>query len=225
MSFCRIYSWTNTLDHKRLIGQSWNIKRRKAHHLCEVRKNRHVNPHFQSAWNKYGESIFEFEIIESIDNPTQDVLDAREQYWILYYNSLTEGYNLKMGGSNGKQSEITKKRNSKSKMGSKNPMYGKVISKEERQRKSKINKKIWKSWPKSKQQKIINNLVLNEPVRYPSLINVNTGEIIPSGENISELSNRLNVHNSNLYKVITGERKTTGGWALLKSKNRAMNRK
>ena len=50
----------------------------------------------QNAWNKYGEEKFNFEIIQ-ICEPSE--LDIKEQYWIKYYDSMKNGYNLCLGGS------------------------------------------------------------------------------------------------------------------------------
>ena len=61
----------------------------------------------QFAWNKYGESGFEFLIIEECDI---SIIDEREKYWISYYNSTNScfGYNNNSGGKRPIVSEKTK---------------------------------------------------------------------------------------------------------------------
>jgi group I intron endonuclease len=58
-----IYKIGNILNGKFYIGQTINFYQRKIQHLSKLRRNQHCNPHFQSAWNKYGEENFEFKII------------------------------------------------------------------------------------------------------------------------------------------------------------------
>lgn len=48
------------------------------------------------AFRKYGKENFKFEIIEETDE-----LDAREKYWIEFFNSIEEGYNIVNGGGKG----------------------------------------------------------------------------------------------------------------------------
>lgn len=46
--------------------------------------------------NKYGISNFTFEIIEECDKQS---LNEREIYWIEYYDSFHNGYNMTIGGT------------------------------------------------------------------------------------------------------------------------------
>jgi group I intron endonuclease len=88
-----IYSITNLINQKRYIGSTNVLKRRKNEHFNKLRKNRHVNLYLQSAWNKYGEQNFSFDVIECIN--IQDDLLKREQYWIDKFksNNRKYGYN------------------------------------------------------------------------------------------------------------------------------------
>lgn len=90
-----IYSITNLINNKKYIGQSIDIENRFVRHKCELRKGRHVNKHLQHAWNKYGENNFKFEIIEICSKTS---LNNRECYWISFYDTLNNGYNLDRGG-------------------------------------------------------------------------------------------------------------------------------
>lgn len=51
----------------------------------------------------------------------------------------------------------------------------------------------------------------NDGRKYPALINKNTGEIIPEGINIRKLARKLNMNNSSLYGVISGNRNSCFG--------------
>ncbi len=90
-----IYLIRNTVNNKIYIGQSKNIKWRWMKHRCELRGNRHANVHLQNAWNKYGEKAFVFEVVEEYAPKN---LNDREVYWIKKYNSISNGYNLNIGG-------------------------------------------------------------------------------------------------------------------------------
>ena len=58
-----IYEIVNTVNGKRYIGSSKNIAFRWCIHKTELRHNAHHSRHLQSAWNKYGESLFQFRIL------------------------------------------------------------------------------------------------------------------------------------------------------------------
>lgn len=85
-----IYKITNKLNNKIYIGQSIHILQRWEEH-----KYQECNSAIHQAIKKYGIDNFTFEIIEECD---QSLLDEKEIYWIKYYNSYKEGYNLTPGG-------------------------------------------------------------------------------------------------------------------------------
>ncbi len=65
------------------IGSSSNLKERKKDHLRVLRKDKHHNSHLQDAYEKYGESNFEFFVIEYLpDSVTYDEMFNIEQYWL-----------------------------------------------------------------------------------------------------------------------------------------------
>lgn len=80
-----VYKITNTVNGKFYVGSAINIKRRWTVHRYKLRHNKHDNKHLQSAWNKYGESAFEFSIIELCEDSLQ-----KEQH---YLDALKPEYN------------------------------------------------------------------------------------------------------------------------------------
>ena len=76
---CGIYCIENLINEKKYIGLSKDIERRISDHKNYLRKNKHINDHLQFAWNTYGESNFNFRIIELCD---ENMLREREIYYI-----------------------------------------------------------------------------------------------------------------------------------------------
>ena len=80
---CGIYMIRNTVNGKRYIGASRNIESRwEAHRnqLNGVWAIMHHNGELNDDWRRYGETAFEFVVVEEISNV--DTLTERENYWI-----------------------------------------------------------------------------------------------------------------------------------------------
>ena len=84
-----IYKITNKINGKIYIGQSNDIQRRFKEH-CYKKETP-----IEKAIHKYGKDNFNFEIIEECP---LNQLNERETYWILFYDSVTKGYNCNFGG-------------------------------------------------------------------------------------------------------------------------------
>lgn len=86
-----IYMFENINTHQKYIGQSINITKRKWEHY-----------NTPSSCSKIDDLLlknkdeFIFTIIEECNI---DKLDEREQYWIEYYDTINNGYNLIKGGN------------------------------------------------------------------------------------------------------------------------------
>lgn len=65
-------------------------------HLTELTNNCHDNINLQRVINKYGLNGLRFEIVEKCDS---DKCIERENFWIKFYNSYYEGYNLRIKGN------------------------------------------------------------------------------------------------------------------------------
>jgi len=87
-----IYIIKNKINGKFYVGSSDDIRHRWYEHVYKLRKNKHNNPHFQNAWNKYGENNFEFLIVEKCN---KDELLIKEQYYISKLQPFKKnGYNI-----------------------------------------------------------------------------------------------------------------------------------
>lgn len=107
-----IYKITNAIDGKIYIGQTNNNKYRWYCHIRELKQNKHNNNHLQYAWNKYGESNFNFEMIEILTNDRQKLND-RETFWLNYYIKKIgrkNMYNLGPTGNINTMSEESRKK-------------------------------------------------------------------------------------------------------------------
>ncbi len=135
-----IYAISNNVNNKSYIGLTNNLNRRKREHFSKLRKNKHKNKHLQSAWNKYGEENFTFDVLKECEI---DDLDNWEKWFISSNNSSNRkyGYNNELGGHHNKIiSEETRKKmkeNHYDCRGENNPNYGKVRPKSTREKISK----------------------------------------------------------------------------------------
>lgn len=90
-----IYKITNLINGKIYIGQTrQSYIDRFTQHKSHAR-NYHSNHKLANALRKYGDENF---IIEPIEYCSYNLLDEREKYWIQYYDSIKNGYNIMAGG-------------------------------------------------------------------------------------------------------------------------------
>ena len=61
-----IYKIVNISNGKYYVGSSNDIEWRTYNHFRKLKLRKHENPHLQSAWNLYGESMFEVVVVEKI---------------------------------------------------------------------------------------------------------------------------------------------------------------
>ena len=122
LPICGVYKIENLVNGKVYIGKSKNIGVRWSEHRSELNNGTHINPHLQSAWYKYGESNFRFDVIyKAID---EDDALKHEEYYIAKYKSYNSsfGYNLTKGGQSGYFTDESIANASKSKLGKYNDL-------------------------------------------------------------------------------------------------------
>ena len=88
-----IYKITNKINGKCYIGQTTDYKRRFQEHKSCGYGNEN-NKLLYYAFRKYGIDNFDFEVIEE----KTEKYNEKEKYWISYYDSFENGYNMTEGG-------------------------------------------------------------------------------------------------------------------------------
>lgn len=88
-----VYKITAKHNGKVYIGQSIDIYNRWRGHWKQVQQG--DSDYIHNAMRKYGKEGFNYEIIEQC---SQEIINEREKYWINYYDSYNNGYNLTTGG-------------------------------------------------------------------------------------------------------------------------------
>ena len=120
MMCCAIYIIKNIVNDKVYVGQTWTpVARRFIYHKVPTNKSC-IKLH--NALNKHGRDNFFVECIaDCSDQKTADYLEAN---YIIEYDSIKNGYNIREGGSRGLMSKESIEKISAAMMGSGNPMYG-----------------------------------------------------------------------------------------------------
>lgn len=131
-----IYAISNTVNSKKYIGQTTRtIEERWSKHKSA---STHCSA-LHSAMHKYGVEKFRIEQIDTANN--QEELDAKEKYYIEFYNTIApNGYNLTSGGEHPNHNESSIRKISESRRGEKHWAYGKTMPLETRIKISNANK-------------------------------------------------------------------------------------
>lgn len=132
-----VYQIKNKLNNKIYVGSSVNIEQRIKAHQKALNTNSHNNHYLQNAWNKYGESNFEFSVLEIVEDRLK--LREIEKNYIHKLNCVdhTIGYNILSDTNIGlgvKASMEVRKKISNACKGENNGNFGRKHTKKELQR-------------------------------------------------------------------------------------------
>lgn len=182
-----IYVIENILNGKVYVGSSVHIKRRTTIHRSCLRGGYHGNEHLQRAWTKYGESAFEFRIVQHC--PEED-LTTTEQYWLDKLSSEAEVYNVAIATDSS--------------------MRGRKMPESGRQ---KISAALTGHKRTKRECEIIRERMAKD---YPEFIH-ESGQIIPAGRNLAALCrNNKGLRQNSMWRVVHGTLKSHHGWMLHK---------
>lgn len=108
-----IYSITNTITNEKYIGEARDVAKRWQQHIKKLELNSHHNYKLQESYNKYGITVFTFNVLEIIPvsnseakNYNNELLSIllliREAYYMKKYSSLNNGFNCTRSFTNDK---------------------------------------------------------------------------------------------------------------------------
>ena len=110
-----VYKITNLKNNKIYVGSTGrSFSDRFTEHKRELNNNKHKNYYLQSSYNKWGESIFKFEILEIVKD-VSTLHEVEQKYLDLLCTSKKVSYNINIRATGGYQfSEETYKKRGKS---------------------------------------------------------------------------------------------------------------
>lgn len=88
---CGLYEIRNNLNGHFYVGSSTDIDRRIYIHQYLLRNGHHHNVHLQRAWNKYGSSVFEFNVVKLLP---RDECIGEEQKLLDIHFGKSYSYNV-----------------------------------------------------------------------------------------------------------------------------------
>src|SRR5262245_5316712 len=87
-----IYRIVNNITGRIYVGSALSLIKRCVQHRIDLRSNKHKNKYLQASWNLHGEEVFEFLLVELVEDKNK--LIEREQYWINYFDCVNpKGFN------------------------------------------------------------------------------------------------------------------------------------
>lgn len=221
-----IYLITNKSDGKRYVGLSINIKRRFCEHKSPCRA-KNVKTELYDALKKYSLDDFVFEILEEITD--MSILAEREIYWI---DKLKPEYNMTKGGFGNVGREYSEETKSILRKAGKAQWESKSLEEKERIIKNNLTGQGARAFfsietraklrahnlGKKQSRETIEKRAAKLRISCIGMKNGNKkvlaykdGIFVKEYESIKIAADEVNVHPSNITKVLKGVQKTAAG--------------
>jgi group I intron endonuclease len=221
-----IYLIQNKVNGKRYIGRSNNIDRRFAEHKseCNIKKN---NP-LANDFKIYTVNSFDFSIIEIVQS--ESVLDEREIYWIA---KLNPEYNKCIGGKGAKgyshsdetkdilralgklqwesKSNKDKQRQIVNNLKGRSVGYNHTEETKEKLRNANLGKVQTAETKKKRSEKLKISAIGNSN-GSKKVVCISNEEVYKEYDSILIAANELQIHPSNITKVLKRKQNTAGGY-------------
>lgn len=187
---CGIYKFQNLITKEAYIGQSVHLEERYKHHQREYLTGA---TKFYKNLQQWGWNNFSYEVIELC---TKDELNAKEVYWIDFYDSFHNGYNETKGGSNKWSVDETQIQQ----------LYDNGLSPKEIAQQLSISLSVvykYLSYYPNFQQTQQNTIIFQYDLQ---------GKFVQEWASRKEAARHLSIDATAIGKVISGERKSAGGF-------------
>lgn len=89
-----VYRITNKISGKIYIGSAKCFQIRAYQHINSLTKHKHYNKHLQASFDKYGEEVFLFEVIEVVDGDKTARTTKEQEYIDKYKDNWEDCYNI-----------------------------------------------------------------------------------------------------------------------------------
>ena len=89
-----VYKLTNKLNGRIYIGSAREFKERWKTHTKRLKSGNHSNKFLQADFNKCGEDVFIFEVIEVVEGSQENRLLVEQRYIDQHYDDQQQCYNL-----------------------------------------------------------------------------------------------------------------------------------
>jgi group I intron endonuclease len=220
---CGVYTITNLVNNKIYVGSTANnFRARWRNHLNSLKKGVHHSSKLQNAFNKYGEKVFKFEILEITSKYDSTSI---EKYWINMLNSVKLGYNVSnstTGGCLGCKMSVKHKLILSIVNKNNNYFGGHSHSDESKKQTSKTLKTFYETDSqkvrvlKEKRRTLmihLNKNVLNNVNKKPIIqIDINTNEEIKEWASASDVEKEMRFLATFITKVCKGKAKQAYGY-------------
>jgi group I intron endonuclease len=97
-----IYKIINRNNGKYYVGSSTDLADRWREHKRHLRSGKHINPKLLASWNKHGENVFYFVVMEEHPDATRtQLLEAEQKYLDIAKTEIPMTYNVRFVAGGG----------------------------------------------------------------------------------------------------------------------------